>query len=218
LREYLAHRAETRGDYPVKVAERELIGKKLPGFFPTPVAIIERMLELAEIQSEHRVLEPSCGKGDILDAIRNFHPDVALHAIEQNLTLGDILSAKGHDVEFGDFLEHQGEYDRILMNPPFEDGADMAHIRHAYSLLRPGGRLVSVVSEGPFFRADKRSAAFREWLEEVHSDIEELPDGAFSGSDALPANERSNEAYCDHEAGKGKRTLEIFQKRRSFWQ
>jgi hypothetical protein len=101
------------------------------------------------------------------------------------LTLADILSAKGHDVEFGDFLEHQGEYDRILMNPPFEDGEDMAHIRHAYSLLSAGGRLVSVVSEGPFFRADKRSTAFREWLKEVHADIEQLPDGAFSGSDAF---------------------------------
>ena len=70
LREYLCHRAEARGDDPVKVAERELIGKKLPGFFPTPRPIIEMLLERADIGEQHRVLEPSCGKGDILDAFK----------------------------------------------------------------------------------------------------------------------------------------------------
>lgn len=156
LREYLGHRGEARGDSPILIAERELIGKKLPGFFPTPRPVIEQMLELAGIESHHRVLEPSCGKGDILDALKESHQDIMLHAIEWNRTLSDVLSAKGHDVEYGDFLEHVGVYDRILMNPPFEQGADMAHIQHAYSLLVAGGRLVSVISEGPFFRSDTR--------------------------------------------------------------
>lgn len=185
LREYLGHRGEARGDSPILVAERELIGKKLPGFFPTPRPIIEQMLELAAIESEHRVLEPSCGKGDILDAIKENCPDISLHAIEWNRTLSDVLSAKGHDVEYGDFLEHQATYDRILMNPPFEQGADMTHIQHAYSLLAPGGRLVSVISEGPFFRSDKQSTAFREWLEGVGGVTEPLPEDAFQGREAF---------------------------------
>jgi 16S rRNA G1207 methylase RsmC len=130
-------------------------------------------------------LEPSCGKGDIVDATKTECPDASLHAIEMNRTLSDILSAKGHDVEFGDFLEHRGQYDRIVMNPPFEDGADMVHIRHAFQQLRPGGRLVSVVSEGPFFRVDNRSVAFRDWLEDIAAQIERLPDDAFMGSEAF---------------------------------
>src|SRR5690606_30123805 len=101
------------------------------------------------------------------DAIKENCPDISLQAIEWNRTLSDVLSAKGHEVEYGDFLEHAGVYDRIVMNPPFEQGADMTHIRHAYSLLAAGGRLVSVISEGPFFRSDQHSAAFREWLAEV---------------------------------------------------
>jgi protein-L-isoaspartate O-methyltransferase len=185
LREYIGHRTEARGDDPVKVAERELIGKELPGFFPTPLAIIERMLALAEIEPHHLVLEPSCGKGDILDALRNRYADLAVVAIEQNRTLADILSAKGHEVQFGDFLEHRGQYDRILMNPPFESGADMEHIRFAFDLLRNGGKLVSVVSEGPFFRADKRSVAYRDWLDDVGAEIEQLPDGSFAGEDVF---------------------------------
>jgi type I restriction-modification system DNA methylase subunit len=185
LREYLSHRAEARGDDPVKVAERELIGKKLPGFFPTPRTVIDKMLEIAAIEPEHRVLEPSCGKGDIVDAIKTRHADASLHAIEMNRTLSDILSAKGHEVEFGDFLEHHGQYDRIVMNPPFEDGADMVHLRHAFEQLRPGGRLVSVVSEGPFFRVDNRSVAFRDWLVDIAAEVERLPDDAFKGADAF---------------------------------
>ena len=122
LREYLGHRAAARGDDPVKIAERELIGKKLPGFFPTPPTVIARMLELSEIAPEHSVLEPSCGKGDILDAVIAEQPNAKLHAIERNHSLAEVLSAKGHDVEFGDFLAHGESYDRAVMNPPFEEG------------------------------------------------------------------------------------------------
>ena len=143
------------------------------------------MLELAEVESKHRVLEPSCGKGDILDALKDECPGIELIAIERNHTLSDVLSAKGHEVDFGDFLEHQGTYDRIVMNPPFEDGQDIEHIRHAYALLAPGGRLVSVISEGPFFRSDKQTIAFREWLDELAGETEQLPEGAFQGREAF---------------------------------
>lgn len=185
LREYLAHRAEARGDDPVKVAERELLGIKLPGFFPTPRPVIERMLDLAELAPGHKVLEPSCGKGDIVDCLKDEHPEALIHAIELNRTLADVLGAKGHEVEFSDFLSHATAYDRIVMNPPFENGADALHVQHAYSLLRPGGRLVAVMSEGPFFRSDSKSTAFREWFSDVGGESEPLPDDAFRGAEAF---------------------------------
>jgi hypothetical protein len=185
LREYLEHRAERRGDDPQKIAERELIGKDLPGFFPTPRPVIERMLELAQVEPHHQVLEPSCGKGDILDAVKELHPELLVKAIEQNRTLSDVLAAKGYEVEFSDFLSHAARYDRIVMNPPFENGQDIEHVQHAYSILSPGGGLVSVMSEGPFFRSDKKAAAFREWLAEVNGESEELPEDAFQGKDAF---------------------------------
>ena len=50
----------------------------------------------------------------------------------------------------GDFLEcfGLGRFDRIVMNPPFADGADIQHITHALRLLRPGGRIVALVPMG----------------------------------------------------------------------
>ena len=95
------------------------------------------------------------------------------------------MTAKGHEVEFADFLSHQGSYNRILMNPPFEKGQDIEHVRHAYSLLAAGGRLVSVMSEGPFFREDSKAQGFRAWLSEVDATTEQLPEDAFQGADAF---------------------------------
>jgi hypothetical protein len=186
LRDLLTHWGQKQSDDPVAVAERELIGKKLAGFFPTPRPIIDRMLRLACIEPHHTILEPSCGKGDILDALADACPDNAIAAIELDRSLTDVLRAKGHDyVAFGDFLAHRGQYDRIVMNPPFENGADIDHVRHAYNLLSPQGRLVSVMSEGPFFRSDRKAVAFREWLNERGGETYELPADAFNTRDAF---------------------------------
>lgn len=185
LREYLPHKASARGDDPVLVAERELIGKDLPGFFPTPEPVIQQMLELAQIEEGHTVLEPSCGKGDIVTEIAREYPNAQITAIELNPTLADVLAAKDIEVTFGDFLQHIATYDRIVMNPPFEKGADIDHLRHAFGLLSSGGRLVSVMSEGPFFRSDAKATEFRDWLDTVTSETHELPEGAFAGADAF---------------------------------
>lgn len=187
LRELLPHVAAAAEDDPVVKAEDALRGKKLPGFFPTPGSIIEEMLEHADIQGTDRVLEPSAGKGDILDAIRREHPDVDLAGVELNHTLQPVLVAKGYEahVTFGNFLETAGQYDKIIANPPFENGQDIDHTQHAYRLLAPGGRLVTINCAGPFFRSDKKSVAYREWLDEVAADIQELPEDAFQGVDAF---------------------------------
>ena len=117
-----------------------------------------------------------------------------------NRTLADVLEAKGHDVEFTDFVQYQGQYDRIVMNPPFESGADIDQMRHAFECLAPGGRLVSVMSEGPFFRSDTQALAFRTWLDELGGTSEELPDDAFRGVEAFQADRLPHPA-CRNQQG-----------------
>lgn len=82
-------------------------------------------------------------------------------------------------------------YDRIVMNPPFSDRRDAEHVMHAYSLLRPGGRLVAIMGEGVFFGQDKKAQGFREWLESVNGTSEKLPEGSFQDP-SLPANTSVN--------------------------
>jgi hypothetical protein len=41
------------------------------------------------------------------------------------------------------------------------------------------------MSEGPFFRTDRKSEAFREWLAAVAGQSEQLPEDAFKGVEAF---------------------------------
>lgn len=184
LREYLPLRVDTPKANPIKEMERELIGCKIDGYFPTPVDIVEQMLDLADISSDElSILEPQAGKGNIADLIKTYYPNNRLEVIEINSRLRAILSAKGYQIVGYNFLEHKQSYDRVLMNPPFEDFQDIKHVKHAYSLLNEGGKLVAIMSESPFFRMDKEALAFRNWLGEVNGSSEKLPSGSFLDSE-----------------------------------
>lgn len=123
-----------------------------PQLFPTPPGLAARMVELADIDPRHKVLEPSAGTGNILKAIGD-QPDKV--AVEVNASLVEGLArlgVSGLRIHQADFLECNGElgaFDRIVMNPPFADAADIAHIEHAATLLKPGGRLVAICANGP---------------------------------------------------------------------
>ena len=72
-----------------------------------------------------------------------------------------------------DFLECNGDlgtFDRVVMNPPFENAVDIKHIMHAYGMLKPGGRLVALCANGPRQR-------FR--LQPMASYWEDLPADSF---------------------------------------
>jgi hypothetical protein len=147
----------------LKALELDLRLRKEPGFFVTPKAVVDKMLELAAIDPEHTVLEPSAGLGNIADHL----PKDQVKVIEWNSSRNRFLQLKGYDVVGDDFLEHRDRYDRIIMNPPFENAQDIDHVRHAYECLNQGGRLVSIMSAGPFFRGDKKAQAFSEWLDDI---------------------------------------------------
>lgn len=180
LREYLQYKGKRQQADPIKEMERELIGTKIPGYFPTPKQYSQEVVERADIKPGMDVLEPSAGKGNIADEVPK---DVNLSVIEVNPSLREILTKKGYNLVGQDFLEHTGKYDRILMNPPFENGQDIDHVKHAYELLKPSGRVVAIMSEGTFFRNDKKATEFREWLESVGGISEKLPEGAFKSSE-----------------------------------
>ena len=169
----------------LKALERDLIGVKIPGYFPTPTNICQQMVELAELENGMLVLEPSAGTGSIGEAILESPATVTLEVCEIYYDLREILSLKGFNVIAYDFLEEVSEtkYDRVIMNPPFEKKGDIRHIRHAFDCLNPGGRLVSIASESISFRKDRAYKDFRDWLEDKCSMNEALPQGSFLSSD-----------------------------------
>ena len=148
------------------------------GFFWTPHPVADRVLELANIYAGLRVLEPSAGLGDLIDPLQ-YKEDIDLEVIEFNYSRREILKLKGYEVVGHDFMEHEGQYDRIIMNPPFENLNDIDHLRHAWDCLALGGRVVCIMSESPFFRSDKKAQDFRDWLQDVDGRSEKLPKDAF---------------------------------------
>lgn len=162
--------------------------KKEYQFFPTPRAVAKRMCDWAEITYDSDVLEPSCGNGQLADVICEYQP-ASLTCYELNEQMKKHLDSKEYGVNYADFLgvvkSDVEPIDRIVMNPPFTRHQDIDHVRHAYELLDDGGILVSVMSESTFFRSDRKSVAFRDFLTDVGAEIIELDAGAFheSGTD-----------------------------------
>ena len=154
-----------------------------PQLFPTPPELARRMVELADIQPGHRVLEPSAGTGALLRAITLHEmenllggPALEVIAVEINERLTGGHLALAHNFIFADFLTCNGdlgEFDRVVMNPPFSNAQDIAHIQHARTFLAPGGRLVAICANGPRQR-EKLMPEADEWID--------LPTGSFSES------------------------------------
>ncbi|WP_035670079.1 DUF3560 domain-containing protein [Bradyrhizobium liaoningense] len=144
-----------------------------PQLFPTPDSLAARMVELAEIEPGQSVLEPSAGTGALLNAL----PQCKVTAVEINPRLADTLRNTVDDTHCADFLErnpkHLGTFDRIVMNPPFGNAADIAHIEHARKFLAPGGRLVALCANGPRQRAR---------LQPIAAEWHDLPAGSFAAA------------------------------------
>jgi hypothetical protein len=123
-------------DHAIEMAQnlrRQAIFNRVPDFFPTPGTIIERMIEIANIEPWHRVLDPSAGGGDICVAVRNFGvPNV--HCFEINSDLIEALNLFGFAPHGRNFLTATPRpiYDRILMNPPYSKDAYIEHVRLAH--------------------------------------------------------------------------------------
>lgn len=113
-------------------------------FFPTPAPVIAQMLSGLRLDGK-RILEPSAGKGDILDFIRERAPWAKLHAIERHPELQSILRSKGYQVLDSDFLSYVPEqsFDLIVMNPPFSAGP--AHLLKALEISR-GAEIICLLN------------------------------------------------------------------------
>lgn len=175
---------EEKASEALKVKIDGLQFTHIAGYFPTPKPVTDFMLELAQIEDNQIIADTSAGSGNILDAAKAHNSTLSLEAYEVNHTLCEILAAKNYSVIQGDSLQitNTKAYDRIIINPPFENLADIDHVQHSYDFLKSNGRLVAVMSASPFFRKDKKAVQFREWLAELNGEIHDLPDNSFKES------------------------------------
>ena len=154
-------------------------------FYPTPNKIASQMVKLAELVEGDIVLEPSAGRGAILDL---FPANVQKIAVEYDEGNAAILEAKGHNVICGDFLAVKDlNVTKVIMNPPFSKYQDVQHVMHAYSMLKPGGILVAIINENTLHRGKTNNSCrrFLEVLKGVKHEIIHLEEGTFSESGTM---------------------------------
>lgn len=177
----------------IKELETKVDLGRIEGYFPTPRELADEMVSrLGQFNDTDIVLEPSAGKGSLIEAIKAQYPFVTVYCVEQNYSLCEILKLKSLQDELyhDDFLDIDFSvedpityFTKIIMNPPFENKQDIDHITHAIKFLQDGGKLVALASAGVLTNSDKKSVQFREMIDELGGTIELAPQGSFKKAD-----------------------------------
>lgn len=162
--------------------------RTLEQFF-TPADIAAQVVDLAQIEPGHMVLEPSAGAGALIAAVAKAHPEALITAVELDTDLYSALHAEWGlraVIICADFLAMpmaDFRADRVVMNPPFGRGADMVHVTRALAITRPGGVVVAIMSPHWTFAKDAASERFRGLVNDHSHDWTPLPEGSFRAAD-----------------------------------
>lgn len=167
------------------------------GLFPTPNVLADRVIEEANLYSETplRILEPSAGTGQLARRAAEYEIVSGGWGNRETRLAGHLVTCVEVQPELAtalrggscarvlcrDFLAMEPEpvYDRVVMNPPFDRGRDIDHAHHAMKFLRPGGRLVAIMSQSAEFSSTKKAEAFRAEVEKHKGKWTDLPEGSF---------------------------------------
>lgn len=116
-----------------------------PDLYPTPSEVIYKMLQHYDVNGKV-ILEPSAGKGDIIDILIMEGAKDILYC-EKSEPLQKILNGKGRFLN-ADFLQVTSDQishvNAIIMNPPFSDG--VKHVLHAYEIAPKGATIISLIN------------------------------------------------------------------------
>jgi len=151
-------------------------------FYPTPQHLIEKMFIGCNKDKINSVLEPSAGKGNIVDYLKNdflrYQHRNDIDCIEIEPTLRDILKGKDYRVVHDDFLTYrtQKQYDIVIMNPPFDQGD--RHLLKALQMQENGGAVICLLNaetlKNPYSNTRKELVSE---LKRLNAEIEYIKNG-----------------------------------------
>lgn len=145
-------------------------------YYPTPDHVAVRVLGDICFRDGQRVLEPSCGRGELLNHIPR---RCEVFGIEVHPSRAADARAIGHNVLTTNFLEYPAPrseseaFDFVVMNPPFYGRHYLKHINHALKFLNPGGKLIAILPATAWYDHGELPPGGR-W--------EDLPVGSFAES------------------------------------
>ena len=150
-----------------------IVASNVKGYYPTPKSLLAKIdADFAELLNELKgkisVLEPSAGKGDIVDYLKDcqkkgyrasfyyeenkssnfcWYGDIEIDCIEINPELRYVLTGKEYRVVHDNFMSFTSRkrYDLIIMNPPFADGDK--HLLKAIEMQEKyGGTIICILN------------------------------------------------------------------------
>lgn len=168
--------------------------KKELQYFPTPTNIVKDMCNLVYWKEGMKVLEPSCGSGQIAFNL----PDMKLEidCIEINKDMADKCNMSYPqnsnfynimNLDFMEFENNEYKYDVIIANPPFSKLQSIKHFNKMVELLKENGQLVCVLPMGDY---DENSSIklrqdFTKFIKDNNCKIEYLNEGDFKESGTM---------------------------------
>lgn len=121
----------------------------------TPQWLARIMVGIANVQADHRVLEPCAGTGTIPKILSEYTDKKNIHCLELNKQRYESLALKFPNVTRKDMflyspyddekLARESDYHSVIFNPPFKDRLYEKFPMKAYEFLRYGGRSVSLI-------------------------------------------------------------------------
>ena len=118
-------------------------------FYPTPEWVADKMLDGIDWLMVGSILEPSAGKGDLIEWIKKAYEKdnyrrygsrkLDIDCVEIQPELQHILKGKGYRVVHNDFMNFDTfkRYSLIISNPPFSQGAK--HLLKMLDMQERGG-------------------------------------------------------------------------------
>jgi hypothetical protein len=172
-------------------------------FYPSPEKLVYKMLEKIDLKKHSYILEPSSGKGNIIDYTKKYFESnnkrymgynqtadnyLTFDAIENDNNLVSLCRGRGINIVWDDFLTFDPPrfYDLILMNPPFINGDK--HLLQAIRIQeRVGGEIICILNadtlKNPYSNDRKQLIkklhqynADVEYMQEAFSDAERKTD------------------------------------------
>lgn len=162
-------------------------------FFPTPVKVVDKMIETANLKPDSIMLESSAGTGRILDEAKKVINSVDnFVVIEMNGERQRILKDKGYKVDFNGTFEDSlkdsetlkkiKNCDKVVINPPFKNDSDVKHLLISYMFCADNADVVSILQENSLYYDRQIHRVFKEFLSLIGKDAYEivsLPAGSF---------------------------------------
>ena len=153
-------------------------------FFATPSHIADLAVsKFSSLDDNMTILEPSAGRGALVEAIRRRCPSAFVDCYElmpENIPF--LQKVDGAKIVGQDFNECKSKYDRIIANPPFSNNQDIDHLYMMYERLNIGGEVSCITSQHWKLAQDKKCTNFREWLKTNGADVTDIEQGEFKES------------------------------------